>query len=114
MTGCSFQENGPLCLEDCDLCGPDGICPPDRCGLELIMALDCEGKLESAEVAVDQCVQPDELTPGGRFVACATIPKGQTRQVVIRSQDWVWKTTALCPAGQAGQVVPVAVYCLER
>jgi hypothetical protein len=110
---CSFQEGDPLCLEDCGLC--DGnTCPEDRCGLVIILAKDCEGKVEEAEVAVGNCLQEETVVPGSYMYPCATIDKSQEKTVVVRSDDWVWKRTVKCTSKGAGSVIPLALYCLER
>lgn len=114
VCGCSYQDVGPTCLEECGLCTMENPCPPDRCGILVIMEEGCAGEVEVAEVAVDQCLEPEKLAPGKNFITCATVPKGSSRQIVVRSEDWVWKTTVPCPPAVAGSIVPVAVYCLER
>ncbi|MBM4354499.1 MAG: hypothetical protein FJ109_12035 [Deltaproteobacteria bacterium] len=113
VAACSFQEGEPLCLEDCGLC--DGnTCPEDRCGLVVILAKDCDGKVEQAEVAVDNCLQEETVAPGGYMYPCATIDENQERTVVVRSDEWVWKRTVKCNSKRAGGVIPLALYCLER
>jgi len=110
---CSFQEGEPLCLEDCGLC--DGnTCPEDRCGLVIRMAKDCAGKLDQAEVAVDNCLQEETVVPEGVMYPCATIDVNQEKTVVVRSGEWVWKRTVKCTPKMGGSVVLLALYCMER
>ncbi len=113
VAACSFQEGEPLCLEDCGLCDGNS-CPEDRCGVVVIMAKDCEGKVDAAEVAVGSCLQGETVEPGSYMYPCATIDVNQEATVVVRSDEWVWKRTVKCTAKGAGSVIPLALYCLER
>jgi hypothetical protein len=115
VPGCDNSEDGPLCLDDCTLCA-QGKCPDNRCGLLVILSHDCENKVSYAEVAVDQCLEEQELTPASSLVTCATIEENKQRVITVRGtgeQDWVWRRTVECTAAEAGQLIPVALYCVD-
>ena len=112
-TSCENPEDGPLCLDDCTLCA-HGKCPDNRCGLRIILSPGCEGKVSYAEVAVDQCLEEQDVTPGNSFIACATIEENKQRVLTVRGtgeQDWVWRKTVECTSSDAGYLIPVALYC---
>jgi hypothetical protein len=109
--GCEVQEaDGPLCLEDCSLCA-EGKCPDDRCGLLVILSKDCEGKVEAAEVAVDQCLEEQELLPSNGIITCATVKENQERSVTVRSDEWVWREDVTCTNEHKGGLITLALYC---
>lgn len=95
---------------DCDLCTA-ASCPADRCGLSVEMASDCNGLVDAAEVAVDECVEPADLAPSGSVALCSTVPKGKSRVVRVRSDDWAWQRTVKCSDEEAGNVVVLTLHC---
>jgi hypothetical protein len=115
LAACSAQEEGEetLCLEDCTLCA-DNVCPDDRCGLLIILSVDCKDEVEFAEVAVDNCVEEETLEPESSLIPCATIKKNESRVVTVRADNWVWRKTVTCGPADAGGIIPVALYCIER
>jgi len=110
---CSRQEEGTPCLEDCELCA-DYECPPERCGLLVIMSQDCEGKVDFAEIAVDNCVEDEMLEPATSVRTCATLKRHQKRVLIARSAGWVWKETVECTPESCGGVIPVSLYCIDQ
>ena len=112
--GCASQEgDGPLCLYDCDLCSMDG-CPEDRCGILVVMAGDCDGRAEFAEVAAGECLEEQVVHPGEQILLCATVMKGKT--VVIHAkadvpEPWVWQRTEKCTDSEAGALKVLTLKC---
>jgi len=119
-SGCTFQEERLECLYDCDLCDIETGCPPDRCGLLVVMRDDCTDEVETAEVAVDECLEDGELVPGKQMMLCASILKGQKSKVTIRGEhgadeaSWIWPTTVECTTARAGHIVVLTLSCSER
>jgi hypothetical protein len=109
----SEEQDGPLCLDDCELCTDQG-CPDDRCGLLFILSKDCQGKVEVAEVTVDQCLEDQVLTPGTSILACKTLKDGESGTVTARSEDWVWVEDVTCTNQHKGTLIPVAFYCISQ
>ncbi len=105
--------SGPLCLDDCELCSDQG-CPDDRCGVLYILSGDCEGKVEFLEVTVDQCLEPEELTPGTGAIGCKTLKDGESGTITARSEDWVWVEEVTCTNKHKGTVIPVSFYCISQ
>lgn len=113
---CSFQEGEPLCLQDCSLCNQDG-CPPDRCGMMVFVDMSCEGKVDAAEVAVDNCVEEQVVVPGNGLMLCASVPVNQSKTVRVRAaepEEWYWQKTVDCSAQKAGEVVVLTLTCEEN
>lgn len=112
--GCTSQdEDGPLCLYDCDLCSANG-CPEDRCGILVVMADKCEGRAEFAEVAVGECLEEQTVHPGEQILLCATVMKGKSAVIHARADEpevWVWQRTAHCTDQQAGGLLVFTIHC---
>ena len=104
---------GPLCLDDCELCSEKG-CPEDRCGLLFILAGDCEGKVDLLEVTVDQCLEPESLTPGNGAIGCKTLKEGESGTITARSENWIWVEDVTCTNKHKGTVIPVSFYCISQ
>ena len=104
---------GPLCLDDCEICSDKG-CPDDRCGVLYILSGDCEGKVDFLEVTVDQCLEPEELTPGTGLIGCKTLKDGESVTITARSEDWVWVEDVTCTNQHKGTVIPVSFYCISQ
>jgi hypothetical protein len=104
---------GPLCLDDCELCSEQG-CPDDRCGVLYILSGDCEGKVDFLEVTVDQCLEAEVLTPGTGVIGCKTLKDGESGTITARSEDWVWVEDVTCTNKHMGTVIPVSFYCISQ
>jgi len=105
--------DGPLCLDDCELCGEQG-CPDDRCGILYILAKNCEGKVETLEVAVDQCLEPEEVTLEMGVIGCKTLKEGESGTIAARSENWAWLEDVTCTSQHMGTVIPVSFYCTSQ
>lgn len=83
----------------------DGVCPPDRCGLQLEVAADnCTGEVTKVEVILGSAVDPEILRPGQKTRTCLTLGRGETATFYARSDgDWQWQETLTCPAAQPGE-----------
>lgn len=116
VASCSFQDGQPQCLYDCSLCNEKG-CPPDRCGLMLVMDLTCQGLVDEAESAVDNCVEDWLVSPGESTMLCAAVPFGESRTVRVRAdtpEEWYWQKTVTCGADKAGDVVVLTLTCEQN
>jgi len=112
-TGCGSQQlDGPLCLYDCDLCSLGG-CPEDRCGIQVVMADNCVGRADFAEVAVGDCLEEQVVRPGEPIVLCATAMTGKSVVIHVKAipEPWVWQLTRQCTDQQAGGLLVNTVYC---
>lgn len=112
--GCESQAgDGPLCLYDCDLCSSEG-CPPDRCGLLVVMSEHCEGYADFAEVAVGECLEESSVRPGEQLLLCATVLKGKSAVIHVKADEpesWVWQHTEECSDEEAGALKVVTLKC---
>jgi len=111
LLSCAEQDDGPVCLEDCELCTLENGCVPERCGIYVILSGGCEGEFESAEVAVDNCLEEQVLVPGTSMLACASAKLNQERWLVVRSENWVWKESLKCTPDALGSVIVRSLYC---
>jgi hypothetical protein len=114
LAECGSQERDLDCLQDCDLCSASSGCPADRCGLLVGLSADCTGLADPVEVAVDQCVEEEDLHPGETNLSCATILKGRSATVTGRADDWVWQRQVTCTADKAGHLVYLMLQCGEQ
>ena len=114
LAGCAAQDDGPLCLDDCELCTEEKGCPPDRCGIYVILAGDCEEEFEFAEVTVDNCLEEEDLLPGTSMLTCATVKLNQERWLVVRADNWIWKERIKCTQDSLGRVITRTLYCLAQ
>jgi hypothetical protein len=99
----SAPEVDSLPLAQCAC--PQGVCPPDRCGLQLeISAESCSGELARVEVTMGGLVDPDILTPGGPKRTCLTLARGESATFFARSDGvWQWQETLTCPPAVEGE-----------
>lgn len=111
--GCAQQEGEPLCLDDCDVCTKTQ-CPPDRCGVLIVLSGDCEGLAPSVEVALEQCLEGEVLTPGSSMQACGTVGVNKSRMVTARADDWIWQRAVTCTPDKAGRIVVLTLSCLDE
>lgn len=83
----------------------DGVCPPDRCGLQLeVAASSCSGEVSKVEVLLAGAVDPEILRPGQKTRTCLTLARGETATFFARSDGvWQWQETITCPAAVAGE-----------
>lgn len=112
-SGCAEQEGEPLCLSDCGICTKTQ-CPPDRCGVLVVLSGDCEGKAPLVEVALEQCLEGESLTPGSSLQACGTVTVNQTRMVTARADDWIWQRAVTCTPDKAGRIVVLTLSCADE
>lgn len=113
LAGCADQEEGPLCLADCDLC-TDSTCPPDRCGVLVVLSDDCTDLASEVEVAADQCLEEATLQPGTSMQMCATVPVNKSRMITARDDDWIWQRTVTCDQAKAGRIVILTLSCKDE
>ena len=118
-----------LCLAACDGGSPDtcvsscdGLTAgemlaagPDECAVKVSLDAGCAYFFTYAEVAVDQCLEPNRLAPGADLVTCARFPVGTTFKWTVRSenvepQPWQWGPWEdTCPQG--GVTLTYALSC---
>lgn len=106
LAACACESAPPvddLPLATC-LCA-DGVCPPDRCGLQLeVSAQNCGGEVSKVEVLLGGVVDPEVLTPGQKTRTCLTLARGETATFFARSDGvWQWQETLTCPPAAAGE-----------
>ena len=60
------------------------------CEIALAMDANCQGYVETAEVAVGQCLEPQTVTPGETLITCARAGVGESFTWTVRSDTWQW------------------------
>lgn len=113
LASCNDPQEGPLCLADCELCS-DTTCPPDRCGVLVVLSGDCENQASEVEVAADQCLEETSLTPGSSMQLCATVPVNKSRVITARDDNWIWQRTVTCDQAKAGRIVILTLSCADQ
>jgi hypothetical protein len=81
------DDPGPrTCVSACDGTPPDA----QHCGLRWSLDANCQGLVEFAEIAVDQCLEPEVLNPNELLESCARVPVGTEFIWTVRSEGWLW------------------------
>jgi len=109
---CGDADEGPICAHDCDSCTKT-TCPPDRCGVLVVLLPDCKNLAPSVEVAMEQCLESKSLTPGTSMQLCSTVPALESRTVTARGDDWIWQRKITCEDDKVGRIVIVSLSCAD-
>jgi hypothetical protein len=110
VAACADPDPGPSCVPDCNTCAA-GECPATHCGLRVVLAESCAGRTGPLEIAVGQCVQEAQLTPGSAAQLCVALARNDAVEVHGRSEEWVFRETVTCTADEAGGTIVLTFDC---
>jgi hypothetical protein len=108
---CAEEAEDPSCALDCNTCADS--CPKTHCGLQVVFSPSCEGLAGEAEIAVDQCLQPETLSPGQGAYLCQALPIHGHKYVTIRSEERLWGAEVTCEDSDGGGIIVVTAACDE-
>jgi hypothetical protein len=84
--GACDDPDPKACVTAC----PDTPLDEASCEIALAMDANCQGYVEAAEVAIGQCLEPNEIHPDEVLVSCARVPLGESFTWTVRSETWQW------------------------
>jgi len=80
----SFQGELPPCRCEVETCSAAS------CPIEISFDPTCQGEIALAEVMVDDHVEVNTLSPGGRLVTCSRIEPDTSSTIFVRGGPWIW------------------------
>lgn len=112
LGACTHSSIQPYEVIDCRC--KNGICPDNRCNVQIALTPSCEGRLTEAEVLLGSYLEQQTVKPGARYETCFSLAPGEKVTILVRGDEWEWgPTEETCGTPNLGRSIQLTLDCCE-